>query len=74
MAPGPVPAWLDDLVLACLAKDPAARPPDAAAIARAMLDHEVVPAWTNADAGEWWQTNVTMMAPATAATSGAGAR
>jgi len=48
-----VPAELDHLVLACLAKDPADRPESAAAVA-AALDAIGVDAWGQADASAWW--------------------
>jgi serine/threonine-protein kinase len=48
-----VPAALDHLVLACLAKDPADRPQSAAAVAHA-LDAVEGGAWTDAAATAWW--------------------
>jgi eukaryotic-like serine/threonine-protein kinase len=48
-----VPAALDHLVLACLAKDPADRPQSAAAVAHA-LDAVAGGAWSDADATAWW--------------------
>jgi len=48
-----VPAELDQLVLACLAKEPADRPQSAAAVA-AALDVIEVGAWSEADASAWW--------------------
>ncbi|MGE0360912.1 MAG: serine/threonine-protein kinase [Vicinamibacterales bacterium] len=50
-----VPGWLDDLILACLAKDPADRPPTAAAVAQRIAMLEGTPGWTAAKAREWWQ-------------------
>jgi eukaryotic-like serine/threonine-protein kinase len=49
-----VPAELDHLVLACLAKDPAARPQSAAAVA-AALDAIELACWSQADASAWWE-------------------
>ncbi len=63
-SPGPVPAWLDGLVLACLEKDPERRPPDADAIVRCFDEHDTTDAWTQADARQWWQQHVP---PATSA-------
>ena len=55
-APFPVPAALDEVVLACLAKLPADRPPSAAALARSLAAVEVAP-WDEAQAAEWWTVN-----------------
>jgi serine/threonine-protein kinase len=48
-----VPAALDHLVLACLAKHPADRPESAAAVA-AALDAMRVGPWSAEEASEWW--------------------
>ena len=57
-APRPVPAALDHLVLRCLAKNPADRPPTAddllAELDRLALGHE----WGQTDAREWWAANL----------------
>ena len=51
-----IPASLDDIVLACLAKDPAARPPSAAAVSNALVAAEAdVEPWTQEQAAAWWQ-------------------
>ena len=51
----PIPPSLDDAVLGCLAKEPAARTPSAAALAaalaRAASDTEP---WGDAQAAQWW--------------------
>jgi serine/threonine-protein kinase len=49
----PVPAALDELVLACLAKDPADRPQSAREVS-ARLAAMDAGAWTQAQAREWW--------------------
>ena len=49
----PVPAALEAVVLACLAKDPARRPQSAGAAAAALEDCAVGP-WTDDDARAWW--------------------
>jgi eukaryotic-like serine/threonine-protein kinase len=49
-----VPAELDQLVLACLAKDPRQRPPSAAAFAEALRGVPLAP-WTEDDARVWWE-------------------
>ncbi len=57
-APAPVPAWLDSLVLACLAKDPDARPRDADELLRRIDEHATTEVWTNVQALEWWQSHL----------------
>ena len=48
-----VPAALDELVLACLAKRPSDRPASAAAVARALDAIQIEP-WSAEQATEWW--------------------
>lgn len=50
----PIPTSFDDLVLACLAKDPAARPQSARELARRLDDLEGAHLWTGERAREWW--------------------
>jgi serine/threonine-protein kinase len=50
----PIPAALEDLVLACLAKDPGERPPSAHALAERLESIEVPTPWTRERAREWW--------------------
>ena len=59
----PVPADLDDLVLACLAKDPANRPPSAEALAARLGQIEFAHPWTRERAGEWWHTHMSNKGP-----------
>ncbi|MFL5516445.1 MAG: serine/threonine-protein kinase [Gemmatimonadales bacterium] len=49
----PLPRGLDQLMLACLAKQPSDRP-DAAALVRALQEIPVEP-WTQEDAAAWWR-------------------
>ena len=49
-----IPPALEQLVLACLAKEPEERPPTAAALARSLAAIEVEP-WGEGDAVEWWR-------------------
>lgn len=49
-----VPPALDDIVLACLAKDPDARPPSADTLAEALASIVTRSSWTAARAQEWW--------------------
>jgi serine/threonine protein kinase len=51
----PIPSSFDDLVLACLEKDPAARPQTADAVAERLAAIGVEPAWTQPRARAWWQ-------------------
>ena len=51
----PIPPSLDAAVLGCLAKDPAARTPSAAAFAAALADAEAdVEPWGQEQAADWW--------------------
>jgi eukaryotic-like serine/threonine-protein kinase len=54
IAKAPIPLELEDLILRCLAKDPAARFESASQLAEAL---ETIPRardWTRADARRWW--------------------
>ena len=53
----PIPAALDDLVLACLAKNPSDRPPTARELARRLASIERTTDWTENRAREWWTTH-----------------
>lgn len=53
-ASGPIPDDLEQLVLACLAKDPAARPQSARELALALARCEGASCWTEEDANAWW--------------------
>lgn len=50
----PVPADLEALVLACLAKDPRARPPSAADLRAALRRHPADATWSEASAAQFW--------------------
>jgi serine/threonine-protein kinase len=50
----PIPAALDDLVLCCLAKDPADRPQSARELSLRLADVPGAGAWTEDRAREWW--------------------
>ena len=54
----PVPAELETLLLRCLAKDPADRPPDAATLAES-LRRAGADTWTQEEARRWWETTFT---------------
>ena len=52
-----VPPQLENLILACLAKDPGGRPADAEELSRRLAEADVEP-WTLADARAWWEANL----------------
>ncbi|HWA15865.1 MAG TPA: serine/threonine-protein kinase, partial [Gemmatimonadales bacterium] len=51
----PIPTALDALVLACLAKDPAARPQSARELARRLAEIDGSDGWNQEKAKEWWE-------------------
>jgi eukaryotic-like serine/threonine-protein kinase len=53
----PIPRALDDLVLSCLAKDPAKRPQSARELSLRLAELEGASAWTQDRAREWWGTH-----------------
>jgi eukaryotic-like serine/threonine-protein kinase len=53
----PIPQRLEDVILACLAKEPGDRPPDAGDLSRRLAEAEVPP-WTQVDARAWWEANL----------------
>jgi serine/threonine-protein kinase len=59
----PVPPALDDLVLACLAKDPAERPQTARALAQRLAAIAMPETWTDTQARDWWQTHLPAASP-----------
>ncbi|HZN97981.1 MAG TPA: serine/threonine-protein kinase, partial [Gemmatimonadales bacterium] len=52
-----IPRALDDLVLSCLAKDPAKRPQSARELSLRLGEVEGASAWTQDRAREWWLTH-----------------
>ena len=52
-----IPPALDDLVLSCLAKDPAKRPQSARELSLRLGEVEGASAWTQDRAREWWLTH-----------------
>ncbi|MBI2827246.1 MAG: serine/threonine protein kinase [Planctomycetia bacterium] len=62
-----VPAQLDRLVLACLAKDPHDRPQSVTEIVRAFAEIPGIGTWTQENARAWWLTPQAPPAPRPAA-------
>ena len=56
----PIPKDLEDLVLSCLAKDPAQRPQTARELSLRLAELEGANAWTQDRAREWWATHQPM--------------
>jgi eukaryotic-like serine/threonine-protein kinase len=52
-----IPPALDDLVLSCLAKDPADRPQSARELSLRLAEVEGAGAWTQDRARDWWVTH-----------------
>ena len=59
-----IPPALDDLVLSCLAKDPADRPQTAAELSRRLAGIRVVSGWSDERARDWWSAHRPESAPA----------
>jgi len=51
----PIPPALDDLVMACLAKDPSDRPQSARELSRRLAAVPCHDAWTDERAHDWWR-------------------
>jgi serine/threonine-protein kinase len=52
-----IPRSLEELVLSCLAKDPADRPQSARELSNRLAELEGASAWTQDRAREWWATH-----------------
>jgi len=66
--PLPIPPELETIVLACLAKDPAARPGTAEELERRLASVPLARPWTAERAREWWAVNRPGQSVSTAAT------
>jgi hypothetical protein len=60
----PIPAALDDVVLACMAKAPNDRPADALALIAMLDDVPFDSPWTAGRARAWWDENIPSTLPA----------
>jgi len=60
----PIPAELDRIVLACLAKDPARRPASAMDLERQLGEVGFAQPWTQELAREWWELRPHLLASA----------
>jgi serine/threonine-protein kinase len=54
----PIPPSLDDLVLSCLAKDPADRPQSARELSVRLAELDAASPWTQHRARSWWETHL----------------
>ena len=55
----PVPADLDELILACLEKDPARRPQSASDVLKRLRRSRSYGGWTHETARIWWESHLT---------------
>jgi eukaryotic-like serine/threonine-protein kinase len=53
----PIPEQLEDIVLACLAKNPGDRPSGATELSRQLAAIDLTP-WTQEEARAWWEANL----------------
>jgi len=54
----PVPEWLDNIILMCLAKDPSKRPASAEILTQMLADGDDAGSWTLKNSEDWWLTNM----------------
>ena len=54
----PIPVDFEDVILACLSKDPADRPQTCEDLIRALEDIELAEAWTTDRAADWWEVHL----------------
>ena len=66
----PIPRELDELVLACLQKDPARRPQNAGELFRMAYNCRACEGWDTEAAAAWWQVHLPELTGPLTATSG----
>ncbi len=54
----PVPAELDEIVLACLHKEPSERPQTVEELSRLLVDCDLAGGWSQLDARKWWNLHM----------------
>ncbi len=54
----PIPADLEDLILACLSKDPAGRPPTCEDLVHELEGIKLAEPWTTERAADWWHVHL----------------
>jgi len=54
----PVPTELDEIVLACLHKEPSGRPQTVEELSRLLLDCDLEGGWSQRDARRWWSLHM----------------
>ena len=66
----PIPRRLDDLIMACLEKDPGNRPQDAGELFQLACGCRDCDTWTQARAEAWWRAHLPQFTGSLAATAG----
>jgi serine/threonine-protein kinase len=69
---GPIPAELNDLILRCLAKDPALRPASALELSRLLGAIGAAGSWSREQADTWWTTRAPDLLASARTHGGAG--
>jgi len=64
-SPVPIPSSLEQVVLACLAKNPADRPTNARDLADRLARCQLDARWTRDDARQWWESRLAPAQPVT---------
>jgi len=54
----PIPAALEEIIMACLAKDPAGRPATADQLRRQLAGLALTPTWDRDEAARWWERHM----------------
>jgi serine/threonine-protein kinase len=62
VASSPIPRALDEVILSCLAKEPAQRPQSAGELSRRLAEIEGAERWNAATARAWWDAHMPVSA------------